>query len=147
MIWLIYWVLWIVHWLSWEFHDLTKFCSFFCYLYSPLLIQSVHWSWFKTDIFCWRVAFSAYICYIALFVIISMIFRFLTNNQIVIMMMNCLEKFKVVIFRLFNKFKSKWTICLLRLAAAIYLPRSKRGLDNNRRITSTIYSDLAHFLV
>ena len=86
---------------------------------SALEIQRVHRRQFEANVFCRRVTFGAYICKIILFVIVSVIFGFMTNYKVVIMMMDCLEKFEKVVLRLLDELEPERAIGLLRLASPI----------------------------
>jgi hypothetical protein len=76
-------------------------------------VKRVYRRRFEPDVFCRWVTFCAYIRYIILFVVVRMIFRFMTNYKVVIMMMDSLEKFEKVILRLLDELKPKRAFALL----------------------------------
>ena len=76
-------------------------------------VERVHRRRFEPDFFCRWVTFSANIRYITLFVVVRMIFSFMTNYKVVIMMMDGLEKFEKVVLSLLDELKPKRALTLL----------------------------------
>ena len=122
-------VLWVVHLRCLRFHRFPWLhCLFSMRKPGALEIQRVHRRQFEANVFCRRVTFGAYIREIILFVIVSVIFGFMTNYKVVIMMMDCLEKFEKVVLWLLDELEPERAIGLLRLASPVDLGSPIRWL-------------------